>query len=47
MSEGHWIARWALDGLVKLVITPVPLLDGVPIVVGVFIARAAPAPRRP
>lgn len=44
-QEGGWIARWALDGLVKLLITPVLLLASVPIVVGVFIACALPARR--
>ncbi|MFJ8011714.1 hypothetical protein [Streptomyces sp. NPDC096339] len=43
--EGDWIARWALDGLVKLLITPVLLLAGVPLVVGVFIACARPVRR--
>ncbi|MET9609903.1 hypothetical protein ABZZ17_33365 [Streptomyces sp. NPDC006512] len=46
-NENKYLAVWALDGLLKVALTPVLLLVSVPLVVGLFIGAARPGHRGP
>ncbi|MCX4524227.1 MULTISPECIES: hypothetical protein [unclassified Streptomyces] len=46
MHKGDWAAAWALDGALRVLLTPVLLLVTVPVVVAGYVAAARPGSRR-
>lgn len=47
LNKGTWAAAWALDGLLRVLLTPILLLVTVPVVVGAYILAARSDARGP